>query len=210
MENSPIPVLRNASLSNVGNLFSSSLSASQVSKPPGVQSIARYFFLVFVFPMLKLKSSGSCIHSSSPKQQQQPPEFPLGGASRLWCRKLPRSLHLSWTCLHGLVVPGCLLLAATKIKSGSQETSRGFRSHGTVPREECLMECWSPLQTLAHSASTVTITRVRVSVTAREFLNLLPPAPSGYISLTEPLDYQTFKKNKKVNIISCHIIEKSY
>lgn len=34
VENSPIPVLRNASLSNVGNLFSSSLSASQVSKPP--------------------------------------------------------------------------------------------------------------------------------------------------------------------------------
>ena len=74
------------------------------------------------------------------QQQKQPPEFSLGGASRLLCRKLTRSLHLSWTCLHGLLLPACLPATKLQYIGGKLRDVSGR----TVPREECLMECWSP------------------------------------------------------------------
>lgn len=58
----------------------------------------------------------------------------LGGASRVLCRKLSRSLHLSWTWLHGSLLLPLPPKYTRKLRDVSGRT---------VPREECLKECWS-------------------------------------------------------------------
>lgn len=128
MENLPIPVFRTASLSNAGNVLSpaaSLLATSQVT-------LDAYIILFLSIRCRKKlnKSTEQYIHSLLPQQeQQQPPHFSVGGASRLLCRKLARSLHLS------LDLAPPRLTAATKIPS-SRKLRGVFRR--TVPREECL------------------------------------------------------------------------
>lgn len=108
MENSPIPVLRSASI-RYQMLGMSYPAASLLTKLATRRACNRSIFPPFVPPFVAFQCGvrGAVVRVSiRPRLGSAAPasRLSLGAASRIQCRKLSRSLHLSWTCLSGFLL----------------------------------------------------------------------------------------------------------